>query len=131
MHPSRPRRGERGTASVEFVALLPVLLLVLLGLVESARAWLTLELVTAAAREGVRAAVVAPADQVSTFGAARIDAILGAGNWTGSVTCSATPCAPDAQVTATVNVTFQTVVPAILPWFSAMPISQTAIMRYE
>jgi hypothetical protein len=34
-------------------------------------------------------------------------------------------------VTATVNVTFQTVVPAILPWFSAMPISQTAIMRYE
>lgn len=116
---------------MEFVALLPTLLLVLLGLVEVARAWLTLEVVTAAAREGARAAVVAAPDQFLAAGIARIDQILGVGNWTGSVTCSTTPCAPDAQVQASVTVTFQTVVPVILPMFSSLPIQQTAIMRYE
>ena len=87
---------------------------------------------TAAAREGVRAGVVAPPDSVSSAGDAKINAMLGASTWTGGVTCATTPCAPDQVVTATVTLQFQTVVPLIMPaMFGAMNITQTATMRYE
>jgi Flp pilus assembly protein TadG len=74
----------RGTSTLEFVVVLPVLLFVLFSIVEVSRAWLTLNLATAAAREGVRAGVVAAPDSVSTAGNAKINAMLGSGNWTGA-----------------------------------------------
>jgi Flp pilus assembly protein TadG len=122
----------RGTSTLEFVVVLPVLLFVLFSIVEISRAWLTLNLATAAAREGVRAGVVAAPDSVSTAGNAKIDAMLGSGSWTGSVTCATSPCAPDQVVSATVTLQFQTVVPLIMPaMFGTMNITQTATMRYE
>lgn len=124
--------NSRGTSTLEFVVVLPVLLFVLFSIVELSRAWLTLNLATAAAREGVRAGVVAPADSVSAAGDAKIDSILGNGTWTGGVTCAASPCAADQVVSATVTLQFQTVVPLILPaMFGTMNITQTASMRYE
>lgn len=124
--------NSRGTSTLEFVVVLPVLLLVLFSIVELSRAWLTLNLATAAAREGVRAGVVAAADSVSSVGDAKIDSILGAGQWSGGVTCAASPCAPDQVVSATVTVQFRTVVPLILPaMFDPLNITQTASMRYE
>ena len=112
-------------------AILPTLLLLLLGIGEFARAWLTLEVVTLAAREAVRAAVVAAPNQVQAAGLARINQILSPGTWTGNVTCSATPCVPNALVQANVAVTFQTVVPLILPMLQSVQIQQSASMRYE
>ena len=124
--------NSRGTSTLEFVVVLPVLLFVLFSIVEVSRAWLTLNLATAAAREGVRAGVVAAPDSVSSVGDARINSMLGAGAWTGGVTCAASPCAPDQVVSATVTLQFQTVVPLILPaMFGNMNITQTASMRYE
>ena len=124
--------NSRGTSTLEFVVVLPVLLFVLFSIVELSRAWLTLNLATAAAREGVRAGVVAPADSVSTAGDAKINSILGNGTWTGGVTCAASPCAADQVVSATVTLQFQTVVPLILPaMFGNMAITQTASIRYE
>jgi Flp pilus assembly protein TadG len=128
----RKLRDSRGTSTLEFVVVLPVLLFVLFAIVEVSRAWLTLNMATAAAREGVRAGVVAPPDSVSSAGDAKINAMLGASTWTGGVTCATTPCAPDQVVTATVTLQFQTVVPLIMPaMFGAMNITQTATMRYE
>lgn len=122
----------RGTSTLEFVVVLPVLLFVLFSIVELSRAWLTLNLATAAAREGVRAGVVAAADSVSSTGDAKINAMLGAGNWSGGVSCATSPCAPDQVVSATVTMQFQTVVPQIMPaMFATMNITQTATMRYE
>jgi Flp pilus assembly protein TadG len=124
--------GQRGTSTLEFIVVLPVLLFMLFSIIELSRAWLTLNLATAAAREAARAGVVAPADAVSTVGTAKIDQMLGAGKWIGSVTCSTSPCAPDSVVSATVTMNFQTVVPLILPAkFQNLPITQTATMRYE
>ena len=112
---------------------LPTLLFVLFAIVELSRAWLTLNLATTAAREAARAGTVAPASQFPDPPTAvrRINDLLGAGTWTGSVTCSTSPCAPDAEVRATVNVNFQTVVPVLLPMLSSLTIQQTARMRYE
>ena len=124
--------NSRGTSTLEFVVVLPVLLFVLFSIVELSRAWLTLNLATAAAREGVRAGVVAAPDSVSSAGDAKINSILSPTPWTGGVTCAASPCAPDQVVSATVTVQFQTVVPLILPaMFGNMNITQTASMRYE
>ena len=132
MRTMRKLRDSRGTSTLEFVVVLPVLLFVLFAIVELSRAWLTLNMATAAAREGVRAGVVAPPDSVSSAGDAKINAMLGASTWTGGVTCATTPCAPDQVVTATVTLQFQTVVPLIMPaMFGAMNITQTATMRYE
>jgi len=132
MRTTRKLFDSRGTSTLEFVVVLPVLLFVLFSIVEISRAWLTLNLATAAAREGVRAGVVAAPDSVSTAGNAKIDAMLGSGNWTGNVSCATSPCAPDQVVSATVTLQFQTVVPQIMPaMFGTMNITQTATMRYE
>ncbi len=53
------RGGERGQALVEFAIIIPILLAVLLGIVEFARAWQIQQVVTNAAREGARFAVLA------------------------------------------------------------------------
>ncbi|MBT8395702.1 MAG: pilus assembly protein [Gemmatimonadetes bacterium] len=51
-------RGDSGQALVEFALVVPILLLLLLGIVEFARAWNIYEVLTDAAREGARTAVV-------------------------------------------------------------------------
>jgi len=52
------RREARGQAMVEFAFVLPLLLLLLVGIIEMAGAWRTLQVVTNASREAARTAVV-------------------------------------------------------------------------
>jgi len=52
------RQGRRGQALVEFALILPLLMLVLFGIVEFGRAWNAKQVLTDAAREGARLAVV-------------------------------------------------------------------------
>jgi len=52
-------RSERGQALVEFALVVPMLLLLLLGVVEFGRAWNAYQVITDAAREAARSAVVA------------------------------------------------------------------------
>lgn len=52
------RRGERGQGLVEMAMVLPVLLLLIIGMFEFARAWNAKQVITDAAREGARLAVV-------------------------------------------------------------------------
>jgi Flp pilus assembly protein TadG len=47
-------RDERGQATIEFALILPLLLLLLLGIIEFARAWNLAQLATDAVREGTR-----------------------------------------------------------------------------
>lgn len=60
MSPRRRRWGaEDGQALVEFALVLPFLVLIIVGLVEFARAWNTQQVLTDAAREALRNSVVA------------------------------------------------------------------------
>ncbi len=117
---------------MEFLFVLPVLLLVVFAIAELSRAWLTFNLVTTAVREGARvAAVTDPFDPTPAI--ARINNVLGSANLIAnsvSVTCTA-PCEADSAVTAGASVTFQTVVPIILPILDLLTIQQSATMRYE
>ena len=55
-------RREEGQALVEFALIVPLLLLLLVGLAEFARAWNTKQVLTDAARESLRSSVVANPD---------------------------------------------------------------------
>jgi Flp pilus assembly protein TadG len=125
---------QRGMAMLEFVLMLPIVLVVVWGIVEVSRAWLTVGILTEAARQGARAGAVTPSGSGDVFNAspayAAIDSVLTATGLTGatrSVTC-ATPCKVDAQVQATVTVTFTT---ALLPSPVSVDIQETTTMRHE
>ena len=51
-------KSERGQALVEFALVLPILLILLLGIIDFARAWNVYQVLTDAGREGARGAVV-------------------------------------------------------------------------
>ena len=128
--------NQRGTSTLEFVVVLPTLLLVFLASLELSRAWLTVNIMTNAAREGARwGAVTEPFDSVGAV--ARMTDILGAANLTAvsggpSVTCNPVACLRDDQVTASVTVNFEPVAGGIL-WMldNPMPLTETVVMRRE
>lgn len=64
--PRRPVRGDAGQALVEFALVVPILLLLLLGIVDFARAWNVYQVLTDAAREGARTAVIDNPDIVES-----------------------------------------------------------------
>jgi Flp pilus assembly protein TadG len=147
--------NQRGTSTLEFIVVLPTLLIIFLGGLELSRAWLAVNIATNAAREGARVGVVTPAlgsnpnapifDNSAAL--ARIDDILKAANLypaaSRGVTCTppATPppglsgCIPDSKVTASVTLNFVTVVPLFLPVLGTpsdpLVMTETTIMRRE
>ena len=122
---------QRGVASLEFVLILPILLFVLFVSVELSRAWFTMNLLTTAAREAARAGVVAAPAAVQSTATAKLNQLMGAGNWSGTITCNPSPCAPDSQVQVNVSTQFTTVLPNLLPMLGSITLQQTASMRYE
>lgn len=60
LRPGRgPADGDRGQVLVEFVLVLPILLVLVIGIIEFASAWRTSQIITNVAREGARYSVVA------------------------------------------------------------------------
>ena len=147
--------NQRGTSTLEFIVVLPTLLIIFLAGLELSRAWLAVNIATNAAREGARVGVVTPALGTNpnapifdnSAALARIDDILKAANLypaaSRGVTCTppATPppglsgCIPDSQVTASVTLNFVTVVPLFLPVLGTpsdpLVMTETTIMRRE
>jgi Flp pilus assembly protein TadG len=132
--------NQRGTSTLEFLVVLPTLLLIFLGSLELSRAWLTANIATNAAREAARVGVVTPPPDPNnpTFdngpALTRMTEVLDAANLTAasmSVTCSSTACPPDSQVVATVTINFETVVPLFLPMLDQLALQETVRMRRE
>jgi Flp pilus assembly protein TadG len=67
----RPRTCRRGQALVEFVLVIPLLLLLVFGLMDFARAWSAHHSIADAAREGARLLVVRDADYAGADAAIR------------------------------------------------------------
>jgi Flp pilus assembly protein TadG len=66
----RVKHSRPGQALVEFALVVPILLLLVFGIIEFARAWQTYQTLTDAAREGARRAVVRTASSANTAEAA-------------------------------------------------------------
>jgi len=60
----RDNRHIRGQSLVEFALVVPIFLVLLFGMVEFGRAWMTKNIITGAAREAVRIYAVGPYDNV-------------------------------------------------------------------
>lgn len=138
MNRARQQKNQRGTSTLEFAVVLPTLLFVFFSIMELSRAWLTVNIVTTASREGARLGSVTPTLGGNVFdpaaAEARIDAILSAANLSTGVTRSVncpTPCVAGSQVQANVQVTFDTVMPIFLPMLMGIDINRTTTMRYE
>ena len=148
--------NQRGTSTLEFIVVLPTLLIIFLGGLELSRAWLTANIATNAAREGARVGVVTPALGTNpnapifdnSAAITRINEILTAAKLTAApggitVTCAppASPppglsgCIPDSRVTASVTINFVTVAPLFLPVLGTpgapLVLAETTIMRRE
>ena len=127
--------GERGSAIVEFVIILPALLLVMFGTIELSRLWMTLSVAAEATREAARMGAVSTPTFSNTAAIARINQILATVGATAAsaptVTCPS-PCNTGATVTANVTVNFSTSIPLLVPVFGeTIAVQQTAQMRRE
>ena len=142
---SRCRRSEEGAQLVEFALVLPLLLFVLLGICEFGFIFQRYEVLTNAAREGARMAVL-PGYTVPDV-QARVTAYVTAGrvpttNSNPSVLVENTtipmgggmPAMPAKRVTVNYTHTY-TFLSVIAPWFGAsystVPLQAIAVMRTE
>jgi Flp pilus assembly protein TadG len=111
----------KGQALVEFALVVPILLLLMVGIMEFSRGWMTKNILTGAAREGARAAAVgedgsAAANRV--LDAARINPAI----VTVTLPAPHVPGLPREAVTVRVTYNFPVSVPGFLPGWSAATI---------
>jgi len=122
------RHSDRGQSLVEFALVLPLLLLVLMGIFEFGRIWMTINVITSAAREGARVAAVTAPDVAAARAAA--NNVLNGGHVTGAtVTVSGPSGANEVQVTIAVN--YQPMVVGLIPGLHAMTLNRSATMHWE
>ena len=122
-------RGTRGQALVEFALILPLLILILMGIIEFGRLWMTMITLSGAAREGARLAAVTAPDHGLVEAAAN-NVLNAASLGPGNITVSG----PDAQneVTVTVEITYTVITGSIIPGFSGnLQLARSAVMRWE
>lgn len=129
--------GNRGQSVIEFALVLPLLLVILFGITEFGRAWMTVNILTSAAREGCRLAVVTGPDVAAVN--ARVTAVCNsAGITPTSITCTGPdPNDLERKVTVVVQDDFQIIPGTILEYFGnngmngTIPLSATSVMRHE
>jgi len=129
---ARILRDRRGQSMVEFALVLPILLLLVFGVTEFSRAWMTLNVITAAAREGCRVAVVTGPDTDAVT--SRVDEVCAAARVTpSSVTVvGPDPADVDRRVTVTVQTSFTVLSAHVLgPFNGTIPLHASSIMRHE
>ena len=126
-------RESRGNAVVEMALILPILLLLVFGITEFGRAWMVVNVLTTAAREGARLAVVTTPDVAAVQ--ARATAVCNAAAIHNNVVVN---CAgpnvndPERKVTVTVSADFQVVTGRVLNMFQGtIPLSAQCSMRSE
>lgn len=131
-------RENRGQSVVEFALVFPLLLVLVIGIAEFGRAWMTMSVLTSAAREGARIAVVTAPDQAAV--AARVtDVCHSAGVTPTHITCVG-PIAgdPTRRVTVTVEANFTFITQNIMSLVGGegkltgtIPLRATTVMRHE
>ena len=125
-------RGNRGNAMVEFALVFPLLLVVCFGITEFGRAWMTMNILTSAAREGVRLAVVTAPNIAAVEQRVR-DVCDAAGVEPTNIDVTPPdPADPERRVSVMVETDFVVIPGRILGAFSGtIPLRTTTIMRHE
>jgi Flp pilus assembly protein TadG len=129
-------KRKKGQSLVEFALLLPFFLLMVVGVAEFGRAWMTRNILTGAAREGARVAAVQlnPATSVSAGGAAVTAVLASAGITTPPplVNVNPAPGLPFPAVRVDVTYTYSIAITGFIPGLpGSFPLTGTATMRRE
>lgn len=125
-------RNNRGSAVVEFALIFPILLLICFGITEFGRAWMTMNILTGAAREGCRLAVVTGPDEIAVQ-AVVTEVCNAAGVTPTNITITPPdPDDPNRRVTVIVETDFTVIPGSFLGTFSGtIPLRSTSVMRHE
>jgi len=129
-------KREKGQNLVEFALILPVFLLLVVGMAEFGRAWMTRNILTGAAREAVRAAAVET--QANAYNSAKTiaDAIL----VSASIPVALTPPdfndavnTPVPTVSVSITYSYPLIIAGFIPGLPGptIPLRGTASMRRE
>ncbi len=134
----RRLRDEAGAAAVEFALVLPVLVLILGGIVEFGRAWNVRQVLTDAAREGARVAVVNNTMPAAQLQALVKSTILDAGTRAGlntdpavlKIALTGIPNAANTPATVALDYEYD---PLFGKWVmkSGIPLKSSFVMRNE
>ena len=128
-----PGVGEAGQAVVEFALLLPILVALVMGVLDMARAYSVLQMVSNAAREGARVAILPVSTNAVITNA--VETTLSDAGQTG---CNAAgenwgeSGSEGSSTTVTVSCPFQTLTGNLIPfWTGSFDLEQTVTMRHE
>jgi Flp pilus assembly protein TadG len=126
-------KNRRGNAVVETALVLPILLLLVFGITEFGRAWMTVNVMYTASREGCRIAVVTGPDD--TLVNARVNQVMSAANLTPTSITRNGPSGLDPverKVTVTVTSDFVVIPGKVLNMFEpVIHLSASTTMRHE
>jgi len=119
---------QNGQSLVEFALILPVFVVVLLGIMEFGRLWEVSNILTSAAREGVRVAAVTEPDAAKATSAAQT--VLSVGRITNATITVSGPNASN-EVSVTIAIVYTPLTGSIIPGFSSFTLSRSTTMRWE
>ncbi|MBD3377478.1 pilus assembly protein [candidate division KSB1 bacterium] len=122
-------KKSNGQSMVEFALVLPLFALMLFGIIEMGRLWMTMNVITGAAREGARVAAVTAPD------AGRVQAAANnvlAGSNLGGATVSVSGPNGASEVTVTVSLTYTTLTGTIVPGLpNTFNLTRSTTMHWE
>lgn len=108
---------------------MPIFVIILFGIIEWGRLWMTMNVLSGAAREGARVAAVTAPDQALVKNA--VANVLAAVNITGATTTISGPNAAN-EVTVTVQMSYTVMTGSIIPGLNGtLQLTRQAIMRWE
>lgn len=120
--------AQKGQSLVEFALLVPIFVIMLFGIMEFARLWETMNVLTGAAREGARvAAVTSPSVSQVTDA---VERLLGAANISGASVTVSGPNS-DAEVIVTVSINYTPLTGSIVPGIGAISLTRSSAMHWE
>jgi len=123
----------RGQSLVEFALVIPMLLLLMVGIMEFSRAWMAKNILTGAAREAARIAVVPPPGGSVEEGYTRGYAVLSSAGLSGATIDIDPGSGAYGTVIATASYSFPVSVVGFIPGLAGatIPLSSTTTMRRE
>lgn len=121
-------RREKGQSLVEFALVVPLLLLLVIGIAEFGRAWMTRNILVGAAREAVRIAAV-----TGNWGAAaaRADNVLASAGIAGANVSHDDDGVAYGTYSVTVTYDFPVVIAGFIPGLDNITLATTTTMRKE
>jgi Flp pilus assembly protein TadG len=121
-------RDQTAQSLVEFALVLPLLILIVVLIIEFGRLWMTVNVMTSAAREGARVAAITAPDATRVSSAAQ--SVLSASQVTGATVALSGPTS-GGDVQVTVRLTYAPITGNIIPQLHALQLSRSSTMHWE